>query len=81
MSELRKQIFEILKENRNGITRQQLLVALKTKSGKDYPRTTVYDNLPHKIIRKVSIHHERGRPYTKFKLIQDFERFINEDYP
>lgn len=81
MNNLRKKIFEILQKNKDGLTREQLISILEEKTGREWARTTVYDNLPHAVINKVHIGQARGRPYVKFKLKPNYESFMNEDYP
>lgn len=80
MSELRKKIFEVLKEFKDGLTRPQLIAELERRLGKKYARTTVFDNIPQEIVKKVHVYQARGRPYVKFKLIKDYENYINEEF-
>jgi len=80
LSELRKKIFELLKEFKDGLTRPQLIAELERITGKKYARSTVFDNIPHEIVKDVKIYQARGRPLAKFKLIKDYEKYINEDY-
>lgn len=79
MHELTKKIIEILAEYKNGLTRNEIITILEKRTGKRYARSTVFDNIPQEIIRKISIYNVLGRPSVKFRLMVGYEAYISEE--
>lgn len=79
MNKLKRKIIEILAEYKNGLTRSELIDILEKQTGTRFARSTVFDNIPHEIVKRVAHYNTRGRPNTVFKLISGYEAYINEE--